>query len=1358
MKLIKKLFIPLCLTVATMVGITACSALEPIESSQDSVSISIPDPITYTLNLTADKTTAKRGDVVTLAAYLHSEEAEDELAENAVFSIVEGASAATLSGNKLTISNSAAANTVIKVKAKIGITDSNVVEIKVDVPLEGVSISAGDVTNLLKGTSVTLTKTIYPEGADTSALEWTVTEGSDYASFNGDVLVVSDKAPTGAIIKVKAVSGDISSKELSFTVGYPLTGLTLAQPNKTNLLSGESIDLTVTKTPENATDVSYAWEFVQGEGLAAFIGDTLIVNTGVATGEIIEVKAVCGEFETETVSFTVGYPLEELKLTADVSTNVPNGETITFSVTKVPENTTNGDFEWVITAEDESYYTFDEATGKLYITYDAPLNTEINVQAVGAKESAVITVIVGVPLEGLEISSTAPSILTHGESYDVTLKGTPEEANTKGVQWVTKVDGVEGKWASFADGKFTVSNSIPHGATLTIQAVSGSITSDELSYQVGIGASSLEVTVLGKTNVDPGANTQLTVSVLPENATDKSYTWKVVGNGRVVNDYLIVNSDANIGDEITVTAVAANGVESDPVVITVGVPVTGVKISLIGSANIDPGDYRTIKVTLEPTNASQMPITWVYDETLCSIEDSVIVINSGVAIGTQISVKAIVNGYESNTLAITVGTLITEINVNPEIASGSEVERGTRFDLNATVKPTTATAAYSWVFTQGGDWAEVIGNKLVIDPNTPDGTVVELYAASGDVTSATLTYTVTLTEKEVNATKYYMSLSGENFTVDKNATSATSLKVELYNFNYEKVTDKEFTFTVIEGNNFVEVTANGAVCTFKAIGHGQAFVEISVAGITEQVVVNAIVPPTSLILPEMFITDDRTNFAYNFSMYDHNSNGEHIGYDLLPFVTTVGLSDNNMYPCTDLVYTFKHADGTTGDAVATYADGKITFKKTGLVTVTVSSNSGSRVETTVSYTFNINDGYNVYSFQEASNLIHPHSGFYKGQVVNFVALEKLVGEDGKDYGYAFVPTAALKKQEDQTFDEVRNSYNNRIIAINSSLYVNGNKHTLDASNLRVATYTEIQDHLAAGGEWINHGGFLSAEPYTSDGTDVVGDFFVKIYDLTVKGNADINYTNKGNPDASVFEGAYNAGINVGNLGRNNNPDANYSAKYYVDVKNVEASAFKQGFKLVRVVEGTVENAYAHNCYQNGFSIRSSIVKMKDLKLGPCGAVGIELTPEGSAEAGLYENQPQTVTFEGTLDVTGNTHTMDTSYLNTYTVVTPLGSFTVPQILTGSIAPFTEEQVAHMRNEKGEFCLITFIMTGTVANSSQALYPSYQEGGIIDAADLPTDGTIDTTHQFIRLPVIISHSQYGTFSLGSALVYNLNYGK
>jgi hypothetical protein len=171
--------------------------------------------------------------------------------------------------------------------------------------------------------------------------------------------------------------------------------------------------------------------------------------------------------------------------------------------------------------------------------------------------------------------------------------------------------------------------------------------------------------------------------------------------------------------------------------------------------------------------------------------------------------------------------------------------------------------------------------------------------------------------------------------------------------------------------------------------------------------------------------------------------------------------------------------------------------------------------------------------------------------------------------------------------------------------------------------------------------------------------------------------------------------------------------------------------------------------------------IENLKLGQCGAVGIELQPEGSNQAGRLENENQTITFQGTMDGFGNLHSLDTSYLNTYIIpLAPGVNVTVPQLVDNSILinGLSANQVAHMRQEnantkKMEYCMVTFMLMGTVANESVAQYPAYQEGGIIDATALPSSG-MDTTHQFIRLTIYAAQGR----PIGRVLLYNVNYGK
>ncbi|MBR4420010.1 MAG: hypothetical protein IKT32_03945, partial [Clostridia bacterium] len=243
MNCLKKIVLSLLLVLSMTMGLTACGLFDPADpdnsgGGNQTPGGNTPGAITYTLNLVPSKTIAIRGDVVTLNAYLHAEGQTDVLADGATYSIVDGDSYATLAENRLTISNTAADSSIVKVKAKVGATDSNIVEIKVSVPLETLSASAGGVTNVMKGSSTLLEKQITPDGANLTGFKWDILEGAESCSISGDVLIVKQTATVGDVIKVQAVCGDKSSGVLEFIVGYPVTSVTANAKGVTNIIKG----------------------------------------------------------------------------------------------------------------------------------------------------------------------------------------------------------------------------------------------------------------------------------------------------------------------------------------------------------------------------------------------------------------------------------------------------------------------------------------------------------------------------------------------------------------------------------------------------------------------------------------------------------------------------------------------------------------------------------------------------------------------------------------------------------------------------------------------------------------------------------------------------------------------------------------------------------------------------------------------------------------------------------------------------------------------------------------------------------------------------------------------------------------
>ena len=225
-------------------------------------------------------------------------------------------------------------------------------------------------------------------------------------------------------------------------------------------------------------------------------------------------------------------------------------------------------------------------------------------------------------------------------------------------------------------------------------------------------------------------------------------------------------------------------------------------------------------------------------------------------------------------------------------------------------------------------------------------------------------------------------------------------------------------------------------------------------------------------------------------------------------------------------------------------------------------------------------------------------------------------------------------------------------------------------------------------------------------------------------------------------------------------EKSYKATYNVDINNITASGFVYGMQFERIVgsgedgKGKISNLYAYNCYSTGIVVRASMVKLENLKFGPCGATGIEVAAEYANQAGVNFNQTNHIEIAGTVEASTNLNDGNTSYFKYYKIG---GAATIPQIITGNTQQYANNQVSHVRNEKGQFIFVSLVfcdMDTFAPNPSIVDYSAYQEGGVINIASLPTDGTHDTTHQFIEMPIFVELG--ATIQVGTAYFYNHYY--
>ena len=1144
--------------------------------------------------------------------------------------------------------------------------------------------------------------------------------------------------------------------------------------------------------------------------LSLFLVSVMLVPTLAACDTNTHVLSDPKENESTTEHEEVTQPIKyTLTLSADKST-VLRGEEVTLSSLLVAdaddaEDLPTEEAVYTIVAGSE-YATIEGDT--LTVLATAPNGAKITVQASeGASFSNTVTLTVSVPAESVVISAKN-NVKRPIPGQTVVLEAVVTPAGApNAVAWAITAGA---DYAKLEDGVLTVNENAPVDAVIKVKATCGTLTSNELEFTVRSATDNVDIEKItitaGASNVLPGATVVITGVYEPSNATN-SYELKLESDewATINGNVLMIKDNAPANTVIKVKAVA-DSVVSNVLTFTVLETEFDVTKITLTADTLTPifGKNVVFKATTEPDNATEgISLVITAGNEYASLNGNVLMIKDDeAAVGAIIKVKAVCDCGEtsSDEISITVQpkpTVIIPIESITISTSRDQIVKGQGCAITKVVLPENTTEKATWRFLEGADYASFDGDTLVVSDTAPVGATIKVQAYCGNIASEVLTFTVAANATDILATTYDIDINEITFVTDKNGASIPVLTVEVVNMLGETVSNQAVSFALLgNGAQYVKLNASGLTCGLEALGHGEATVEVTLVSnnkIKKAVTVKSIVPPTSVALPEVFA--ERTDIAYAFSKMDPLTSKA----ELLPFTATP--MGTGIY-CQELAYTFKHEDGTTGDEVAVYANGAITFKKTGMVTVTVSSASGSAIEASTSYLFEINEGYNVETFEELNNLVRYYTNYNGETPINFVVLKKPEHYENNDdnpdndynYGYALVPPSALLPYEQQTVAEIHGSTKNRIQVVNNSAYINGNNHPIDASRMRVYTEAELKAYLIEtygsvtednlNGALSMHSLF-SFEPWYNTGlypgmkeldSPVANrNYSIKLYNLTVKGNASFNHDPEKINDLKggdsivaddAFMGAYNVGISLGG------PAFKYNVHYSIDSKNLVASGFRQGIAFNNVAEGKVTGLYAYDCYSTGIILHSSIVTLENTKLGLCGATGIEVAPDNHKKAGYDGNQNQKVTFAGTIDAKNAGHDLNSTYFENYVIDISGNKTTVPQIVQGNMQKYSAEQLTHVQTADGKYAIASLLFheleripealgTGNLnayKNTSEVTYEAYEgtANGIVKLDDIT--GT-DTSHQFILVPIIIQlPTPYGVmdFEVGQAIFYNWNY--
>ncbi len=240
-------------------------------------------------------------------------------------------------------------------------------------------------------------------------------------------------------------------------------------------------------------------------------------------------------------------------------------------------------------------------------------------------------------VDGIELSATTMELAAAGETAQLTAVVTPDDAYDKTLSWSSSDESVA---TVTQNGVVTAVSS--GTATITAVPAYGDV-SASCSVMVDIPVPTTHVSgvTLDKetlTFASAGETGQLSATVLPDDADDRSVSWSSTDEHvATVSQDGVVTAVAN--GSASIVATTTDGGFSATCEVTVAIPapvvhVTGVAIDVAEATLVSEGEGLQLTATVEPDDASDPSVVWsTSDETVATVSQDgyVIAVANGTA-------------------------------------------------------------------------------------------------------------------------------------------------------------------------------------------------------------------------------------------------------------------------------------------------------------------------------------------------------------------------------------------------------------------------------------------------------------------------------------------------------------------------------------------------------------------------------------------------------------------------------------------------------------------------------------------------------------------------------------------------------
>ncbi len=702
-----------------------------------------------------------------------------------------------------------------------------------------INVTAANTKPLRLGTTQ-VSATVNPSNANNKNYTW--------SSSNNNVATVSSSGVVTAKVvgsaTITATATDGSGVKGSVTINVqpiPVSEVSVNTNAITIYTSGDerTAQLSATVLPANADNRSVTWTS-SNEAVAGVDANGKV--TGMSAGTtVITVRSNDNPSKYAQTTVTVKQYVTRLGLSQTSATLAP-GETAQWTASVTPADATDKSVRWtssnprVATVSSSGLITA-VAGGDAVISVQAKDGSGVMAQGivhVTGTAAEPVTPDPSVNIESITLSTNKLRVFTNGayQTMQLTAFISPENAANPDVIWSSSNSSV-----ARVDQTGKVTGVV--GGTAVITATSAANSNIKATCQVIVEqlADSISLNMTSKT-ILKGDTVQLTGTVLPTNATNRTIKWISSDTGIAIVDYRGMVKGVGLGTTtIIAEAQDGSGVTAAFTLTVNPVPVASVTLNQSAITAYTEGRQHTVQLqaTVLPANAEDPSLTWTSSNTaVATVSSSGLV--TGVSQGTAVITAT--SNFDNSikaTATVTVKTWVTGITLTIE---RKVMEPGESLQATATAAPSDATdKSVTW---------------------TSDNPNVVSVNASGLLTSHTIgNAVITATAKDGSGVSASMNINVTENPVYEIRTGVTSVNLKTtgdqraYQMTWEvlpaKATDKSVTWTssdneiaYVDGNGRIIGVSGGTVtATVQSDSNPEvtATVEVNVEEMVESVVI-----------------------------------------------------------------------------------------------------------------------------------------------------------------------------------------------------------------------------------------------------------------------------------------------------------------------------------------------------------------------------------------------------------------------------------------------------------------------------------------------------------------------------------------